>query len=143
MVHQLHDVLGITAVLTLLATPLATAAPTDPLDALLAEVRAGDGGMCRGETVRQRIEEWQAGPREMPAFASVAEIMTANSDVDHLIEAGCNAAYIRAFRDCTQRDNPQATHIVPRGVVAESDDALAALIRGCLAALDAQGLSPE
>lgn len=109
---------------------------------LLADLTAEDGGACRVAVAEHRITEWRGGPWALPAFGSVEEIMSEFDPVDAIIDGGCDAQFVWTFMACTQLDNPDATHIVPRGVTADTDAEFAEVLRRCFASLAAEGPRP-
>ncbi len=117
-------------------------ADDDPLAALLAEISLGPGSACRVAIAEHRITEWRDGPQAMPAFETVEEIMGEVDPVEQIIDGGCDATFVWLVLACSDPDEPQVPHIVPRGVKVDSEADFARLLDACFAQVAADGFTP-
>ncbi|MGU3494737.1 hypothetical protein ACLBXM_11900 [Xanthobacteraceae bacterium A53D] len=130
----------------LLAVPAAAA----PLTFEAVRVQPADSrpAQCQNGIMEHRIAEWRRRdrPPETQAFASVQQIMEdVHPPALRALEAkGCEPHYLWSFLACSAVDWPEdaAPQIIPKGVSAPTEAAMAEVMQGCLAQLRQEGISP-
>lgn len=93
---------------------------TNVFDRLLISNPADLAEECRNDVIQLRVEQWRRSGDEIDPFASVEEILAAVriEGASLLEDKGCGSRHIWNFFACTELDDPDADHIVPRGVTA-------------------------
>lgn len=139
---------GVVAVLLALAVPAGPAAAEAPgFAALFARPATGLAARCRNGLLQARIARWRRRDRPTAeAYPSVAAIMddVIPPAIRALEDEGCGGRYIRSFLACTTLDWPEDAplRLEPTGVSAETEAAMAEVMRGCLDRLDREGIVP-
>ncbi|WP_188575150.1 hypothetical protein [Azorhizobium oxalatiphilum] len=94
-----------------------------------------------------RITEWRRRDRAPIAnFSSVQKIMedVHPAALKTLEARGCDPHYLWSFLSCAEVDWPEnaSPNLVPKGVSAETEEAMAKVMQGCLVRLQADGIVP-